>query len=122
MKTVLFSKRFRDRSAEQLVELARAVGAEGYDLAVRPGHPVHPDNVEEELPRVAGLMRRSGLDVPMVTGDFDLLEPTHPTALPILRAMDRADVRLLKLGYFRFRPGASSDGASAQRAEISRAA
>jgi len=105
VKIILFSKMFREKGPEELVELAHSLGIDGYDLAVRPGYPVDPENAEEELPRVAELMRRSDLDIPMVTGNFDLLEPSHPTALPILRGMDRADVRLLKLGYFRFHPG-----------------
>lgn len=105
MKTIVFSKLFQERSPAELVELAHSLGIEGYDLTVRSGHPVNPDNAEGELPRVAALMRQNGLDIPMITGEGDLLEPAHPTALPILRGMDRADVRLLKLGYFRFRPG-----------------
>ena len=40
----------------------------------------------------------------MVTGNFDLLHPEHPTAEPILGAMDAADVRYIKLGYFRYDP------------------
>jgi hypothetical protein len=40
----------------------------------------------------------------MVTGPFDLLRPDHPAAQPIMAAMDAADVRLLKLGYFAFDP------------------
>lgn len=105
MNAILFSKLFKDRDPGGLVDLAHSLGVAGYDLAVRSGHPVNPDNAERELPRVAELMRRSDLDVPMVTGNFDLLEPSHPSAAPILRGMDAADVRLLKLGYFRYRPG-----------------
>ena len=40
----------------------------------------------------------------MVTANFDLLTADHPLAEPLLAAMDSADVRLLKLGYFRFDP------------------
>lgn len=108
MKLVLFSKMFKDRSPEDLVEFACALGIDGYDLCVRPGYPVDPANASGELPKVAALMRRSGLDVPMVTGNFDLLEPEHPTARPILAAMDRADVRLLKLGYYKYDPDTQS--------------
>ena len=105
MKTILFSKLFQDRSPAALVELAQSLGIQGYDLAVRAGYPVNPGNAEAELPRVAALMRQNGLDIPMITGEGDLLEPSHPTALPILRGMAKADVRLLKLGYFHFHAG-----------------
>jgi L-ribulose-5-phosphate 3-epimerase len=104
VKTIVFSKLFQQKSPPELVELAHSIGIDGYDLTVRAGHPVNPDNAEAELPRVAALMRQNGLDIPMITGEGGLLEPSHPTALPILRGMDRADVRLLKLGYWHFKP------------------
>ena len=40
----------------------------------------------------------------MVTGSLDLIDPDKPTVEPILKAMDRANIRLLKLGYFPFDP------------------
>lgn len=104
MKLILFSKMLKDKSPAELAALARAWGLDGYDLCVRPGYPVNPDNAPAELPRVAAMFRAEGLDIPMVTGNFDLLEPEHPTAEPILRAMDLADIRRLKLGYFRYDP------------------
>jgi sugar phosphate isomerase/epimerase len=110
----VFSKLFKEKGPAELVELARSLGIEGYDLTVRPGHPVNPDNAEEELPRVAALMRQNGLDIPMITGDGGLLEPSHPTALPILRGMAEADVRLLKLGYWHFHP---EEGTYAEQAD-----
>jgi len=44
-----------------LPELARHIaglGFDGVELPVRPGYPVHPDNVTEELPRAAHLLGR----------------------------------------------------------------
>jgi sugar phosphate isomerase/epimerase len=76
-----------------------------FDLCVRPGYAVNPDNASEQLPQAVKQMEHAGLTIPMVTGNFDLLLPDHPTAEPILAAMDRAGVRLIKLGYFHFDPG-----------------
>jgi len=104
MKLILFSKMLKDKTPAELVALAQEWGLDGYDLCVRPGYAVSPDNAATELPRVVARFREAGLDIPMVTGNFDLLEPEHPTAEPILKAMDKADVRLLKLGYFRYDP------------------
>jgi sugar phosphate isomerase/epimerase len=104
MKLIMFSKMLKDKSPAELMALARAWGLDGYDLCVRPGYPVSPDNASAELPRVAAMFRAEGLDIPLVTGNFDLLEPEHATAEPILKAMDLADIRLLKLGYFRYDP------------------
>ena len=104
MKLIVFSKMFREHTVPQLADLAHAHRFDGYDLAVRPGYPVNPDNVSTALPAAARLMAGEGLSIPMVTGNFDLLTPEHPTAEPILAAMDKADVRLIKLGYFRYVP------------------
>ena len=51
-KLVLFSKFFADRGADDLIALAGALGVDGYDLCVRPGHPVNPDNVGTALVKI----------------------------------------------------------------------
>ena len=104
MKLIVFSKLFKDRGVAELIALAHEHDFEGYDLAVRPGYPVNPDNAHEELVATVQAMKQEGLSIPMVTGNFDLLMPDHPTAEPILAAMDLADVRLIKLGYYKFEP------------------
>ncbi len=104
MKLIMFSKTLKEATPAELVRRAQEWGLDGYDLCVRPGYTVNPDNAAVELPRLASRCRAAGLDIPMVTGNFDLLEPEHPTAEPLLRAMDEADIRLLKLGYFRYDP------------------
>lgn len=104
MSLILFSKLFQDRDLKGLIDLAHGLNLDGYDLCVRPGYLVNPENAAEMLPEVVEAMMLEGLAVPMVTGNFDLLAPSHPTAEPILSAMDKAGVRLLKLGYFHLDP------------------
>jgi sugar phosphate isomerase/epimerase len=104
MKAIMFSKHLLGKNLQEMIELAQGWGLDGYDLAVRPGYPVNPDNAATALPEAVKMFRDAGLDIPMVTGNFDLLSPDHPTARPLLSAMDAADVRLLKLGYFHFNP------------------
>ena len=104
MKLIVFSKMLQEKSIAELIELAQQHGYDGYDLAVRPGHPVNPDNAATALPQAQAQMEQAGLQIGMVTGNFDLLTADHPLAEPLLAAMDSANVRLLKLGYFRFEP------------------
>ena len=104
MKLIVFSKMLQEKSIAELIELAQRHGYDGYDLAVRPGHPVNPDNAAAALPQAQTQMAQAGLQIGMVTGNFDLLTADHPLAEPLLAAMDSANVRLLKLGYFRFEP------------------
>ncbi|MCK4819215.1 sugar phosphate isomerase/epimerase [bacterium] len=102
MKLIVFSKMFKDKNPEDLVNLAQEYGFDGYDLCVRPGYPVSPDNADEKLKEVSKLFEQNGLSIPMVTAPGDLLFPEHPAAEPILAAMDKANIRLFKLGYFKF--------------------
>lgn len=104
MKLIFFSKMLQEQTLPQLIQTAHDWQLDGYDLCVRPGFPVHPDNVGEALPEAARLMRSEGLDIPMITGHFDLLSPDHPTARPLLQAMQQADIHFLKLGYFSYKP------------------
>ena len=104
MKLIVFSKMLQEKSVAELIDLAQRHGYDGYDLAVRPGHPVNPDNAATALPQAQTQMEQAGLQIGMVTGNFDLLTADHPLAEPLLAAMDSANVRLLKLGYFRFEP------------------
>ena len=104
MKLIVFSKMLQEKSVAELIDLAQRHGYDGYDLAVRPGHPVNPDNAAAALPQAQTQMEQAGLQIGMVTGNFDLLTADHPLAEPLLAAMDSANVRLLKLGYFRFEP------------------
>jgi sugar phosphate isomerase/epimerase len=99
---VLFSKRFKDRSTDELIELAHACGVAGYDLCVRDGHQVTPQNVGRRLPEVVGALRQNGLKVPMATGGQDFLDPRHPSVGPILRAVAQCGIPRIKLGYFIF--------------------
>ena len=104
MAIVMFTKSVKDHTVPQLIELAHELGLEGYDLCVRPEYPINPDNAATELVGAVRALGEYGLVVPMVTGNFDLLLPDDETAEPILGAMDAANVRLLKLGYFKFDP------------------
>ena len=104
MKLIAFSKHFKEKSLSELIAIAHETGLDGWDLCVRPGYPVHPDNAHTALPDVVRQFAAEGVAIPMVTGNFDLVAIDHPTAVPILSAMDKAGVRFLKLGYYGFNP------------------
>ena len=101
---IVFTKLFKNQSLSDLVAMGQAYGLDGYDLCVRPGYLVNPDNVLETLMPAVKTLSTAGLAVPMVTGSLNLVDPDHPTVGPILKAMDQANIRLLKLGYFPFDP------------------
>lgn len=101
MKLILFSKMLQDRSVDELADLATTLGIDGYDLAVRPGHPVNPDNVAEALPQATSTLRDRGLDIPMITANTDLVDPDGAGVDDLLAAMAAAGVPQVKLGYYK---------------------
>lgn len=100
MKFILFTKMLKNHNMAQLVRLAHELKLDGYDLCLRPGYVVNPDNALSALPDLAKDCRKEGIDIPMVTGKTTLLNPSDPESETLLMAMDKADVRMLKLGYF----------------------
>jgi sugar phosphate isomerase/epimerase len=101
---IVFTKLLKDKSLAELASLGQTLGLDGFDLCVRPGYPVNPDNVLETLAPAVKALAAAGLAVPMVTGATDLVDPNQSSVEHILKAMDRAGVRLFKLGYFPFDP------------------
>jgi hypothetical protein len=45
VKLIVFSKMLQELGIAELIDFAQELGIEGYDMAVRPGYPVNPDNV-----------------------------------------------------------------------------
>ena len=98
---VMFSKKLKEQPIEELIESLKFVGADGVDLAVRPGYPVEPENVAEALVPAAEKLRAAGLAIPMVTAPTDLTKASLPYAEPLFRACGEAQVPLIKLGYWK---------------------
>lgn len=96
-----FSKIFPEADAAELIRVAQITGTEGYDLVVRPGYVIDPDNVEE-LPTFVKTLRAANLSVPMITAPGDFLSPHDELAPRYLRSMAEAEVPFIKLGYFKF--------------------
>jgi sugar phosphate isomerase/epimerase len=99
MDLIFFSKSFKDKDANGLIRAAGDFGIEGYDLCVRDGYYVTPENIRSQLPGLMKAFAQEKLSVPMVTGPTDLVRPDHSAARAILAGMSDQGVRLLKLGY-----------------------
>ena len=102
MRFIMFTKMLKEKSIDQLIATAKEWGLDGYDLCVRPEYPISPENALEEMPKAVAKMREAGLWIPMVTAPGDWTSPDMQYVPEVLEAMDKADVRLLKLGYFRY--------------------
>ncbi|NKB68631.1 MAG: TIM barrel protein [Candidatus Latescibacteria bacterium] len=105
MKIVLNSKFFAELEPAQLGEKVLALGYEGIDLCVRPGHPVHPGNVEAALPPAVEIWRRQGLSCPLVSAPVTFNDPALPEAVAMYRACAQAGVPAVKIGYWMYEAG-----------------
>lgn len=105
MQLVMFTKMLAKLDARQLGETIKDLGLDGMDLAIRPDHPVNPDNVETALPEAVKMWSDMGLVVGMVTSDVSLIDPDAPDAERLLAACGRAGVKYVKLGYFMWKSG-----------------
>src|SRR4051812_18843439 len=84
-KIAIFSKELQFLKDEALAECAAEIGFDGIDLTVRKGGHVEPDRVRQDLPRLAAIIRRQGLEIPMIT--TGIVDSASPFAADILATM-----------------------------------
>lgn len=104
MNITFFSKTLKSLDVDDLINAGERLSLEGWDLAVRPGYTVNPDNVETALPIAARKLTAAGQPIRTVTGNFDVLWPDMPEVKSLLKGMGDAGVPLLKLGYYTINP------------------
>ena len=105
MEIVLNSKFFHALSVPDLGDKVRALGFDGVDVNVRPGHPVNPENAETALPQAARVWREQGLTCPLATTPISWIDPDTPDVEPLYASCAAAGVPRVKLGFFPFKPG-----------------
>jgi sugar phosphate isomerase/epimerase len=106
MQLIVFTKFLKDKDARGLIDVAKQHRLDGFDLCVRDGYVVNPQNAKTALPELVKTLAAENVAVPMVTGPGDLVRPDHKDAETILAAMNAAGVRVLKLGYVLHDPAA----------------
>lgn len=68
LKVYIFSKHLQFlQDYNDLAQAAREMGFDGIDLSVRPGGHVEPDRIEEQLPKAAEALRKSGFSPSLMT-------------------------------------------------------
>lgn len=103
MRFVYFSKTLQALDLAGLIAFCKEVGLDGVDLAVRPGHPVTPENAAVELSKAGQLFRNAGLIIGVVTAPTNLTDPESAAARALFEACGKAGVPAVKIGYFPYR-------------------
>ena len=99
-----FTKTIQDLSFEETARVAAAVGWDGIEVALRAGGHILPERVDEDLPRLVAALHARGQQVLVLATD---IVGADPLSEKVLRAAARADIRLYRMGYFRYRDGMS---------------
>ena len=100
LSVAIMSKFMQFLDLKEMSEAAAQIGFDGIDLCVRPGAHVLPERVEEDLPRAVAIMRKAGLQVPMIT--TDIVDAESPHAEPVLRTAGALGIGLYRWGGFTY--------------------
>ncbi len=102
MKIVINSKFFAHLSVAQLGEKAIELGYDGIDICVRPGHPIHADNVTNGLPQAMKIWADQGLICPLATAPVTMTNPSATEVDKLYIACADAGIPRLKIGFWKF--------------------
>jgi sugar phosphate isomerase/epimerase len=100
MRYVYFTKSLDKLDIAALITFFKDAGLDGADLAVRPGHPVMPENAATDLPKAAKAFKEAGLTIGLVSTPTSLNDADVVDAKTIFEACARAEVPAIKIGYF----------------------
>ncbi len=100
LKITIFSKHLQFLKGEELAKGAAEIGFDGVDITVRKGGHVEPERVGQDLPPLVGLIRKHGLEVPMIT--TDIVHAGSPHAEAVLQTMTELGISNYRWGGLRY--------------------
>ena len=104
LKVSIFSKHLQFLHGEELAACAAEIGFDGIDITVRKGGHVAPERARQELPKLVGIIRKQGLEVPMIT--TDIVDSESPFAADIIETMAELGIRRYRWGGFKYHANA----------------
>lgn len=97
----LFTKHLVGLEFEALAEAVVKTGVDGVDAPVRKGGHVEPERVEEDLPRLAEVLRGHGVPMNLITSGINAVEVGQHTE-KVLRTAKALGVTHFRMNYFRY--------------------
>jgi sugar phosphate isomerase/epimerase len=101
LKIAVFSKHLQFLTGPDLAQAAATIGFDGIDITVRRGGHVDPARAAEDLPLLVSIIRKQGLEVPMVT--TDIVDTGSPNVRTLLRTLAQLAIRYYRWGGFKYR-------------------
>lgn len=93
----LFSKPLDKYDFDFMCECLEKSGIEGFDLTVRKGGKIEPENVERELPELIDKAKKHNLAVDMIVSDITSVTDTY--AENVLKTASAAGVKYYRMGW-----------------------
>ncbi len=93
----VFAKPLQWLGYDALAEVLAEAGAEGIDLAVRPGGHILPEKVKTDLPKAVAAARRNGLRTEMITTAITSADQNYTT--DILRTASDLGIKFYRMGW-----------------------
>jgi len=100
LKVTIFSKHLQFVKGDELAQTAADIGFDAIDITARKGGHIEPERVRQELPGLVAIIRKHGLDVPMITTDIE--DVTSPYTEDILRTMADLGIRNYRWGGYKY--------------------
>ena len=100
LKVTIFSKHLQFVKGEELAQTAADIGFDGIDITVRKGGHIEPERVRQELPGLVAIIKKHGLEVPMIT--TDMVDTESPYTEDILRTMADLGIRNYRWGGYKY--------------------
>jgi sugar phosphate isomerase/epimerase len=101
-KIAVFSKHLQFLRGDTLAAAALQAGFDGVDITVRHGGHVEPVTASTDLPPLVALLRKSGLEVPMVTSG--ILDASTPGLEEFVRLLAGLGIRYYRWDGFQYDP------------------
>ena len=99
-KISVFSKHLQWLGYAEMAQVAAGIGFDGIDITVRPGGHVLPENVAEDLPKAVDAVRKTGLNVYMIT--TAIVDAEDPVTENILKTASALGIRHYRTGWFKY--------------------
>ena len=96
----IFSKHLQWLSIPDMARTAAGLGFDGVDLTVRKGGHVDPTRVSTELPAAVAVIRKAGLDVPMIA--TDVIDPADPLSELVIKTAATLGIGIYRTAYLQY--------------------
>lgn len=97
----VFTKQLQGLSFEQIADIGAELGLDGIEAPVRPGGHVEPEQVADELPKLAAALKQNNLEITIITTPITGVKEPQNTE-QILRTAKALGVKRYRMGYLKY--------------------